>query len=298
MQDIGYIIGVFCAVGSGILNNLGTVYQKKAVNELPTGEKVGRNLLKNPLWLFGLFLQFVLGTFLFLLAYGMFVSEWGIGAALVPGLMAAGLIVLAIGSLKILGEKLKWQEVLGILFMIIAITMLGFSELETQVTQTNLEDPEFILRIAILTLVLCLIALFCEGYQRKSGRFKGICLAIFSGCMLAISNYWVAPITELFNYIFTGKYILWFLIACIILILTNFFAILKINQSYLHGQAANLIPIQQVPIQITPIVVYFILFLALPAHIYSYPFMIVSVTLIIISFFLLGHRQAQLEKIH
>ncbi len=297
MQDIGYIIGVFCAIGSGVINNIGTLCQKKVVNDLLEGEMVGRNLLKKPLWIFGLFLQFGLGTFLFLLAFGLVIEEWGIGAALVPGLMAAGLIVLAIGSIKILGEKLRKLEIIGILLMVGAIAMLGFSGLETQVTQTQLDDPSFMIRVAIFTLIIGALSLFCELYRRRTVKFKGLFLAIFSGGMFAISNLWVAPLTALFEFVFAGQYIIWFIISCGILIISNYYGLLKINQAYQHGQVANLIPIQQVPIQIAPIFIYFGIFMALPLHFYSYPLMIIGVALIIVSSFLLSQRQARLEEI-
>ncbi|HUX98296.1 MAG TPA: hypothetical protein VMV49_01965 [Candidatus Deferrimicrobium sp.] len=298
MQDIGYLIGVLCAIGAGIFNNLGTVVQKKVVNELPKGEKVGRNLLKNPLWLFGLVLQLVLGTILFLFAYDI-VPEWGIGIgpALVPGLMAAGLIVLALGSVKILGEKLKWQEYAGILLMIAAITLLGFSKLESDVTEAHLADPAFILRLSIFTIVLFLSALFCEILQRRKEKYRGIYYAVFSGFMFSLSNFWVAPLITLMALAFGGQYILFFIIAIVILLAVNVLGIFKIQQSFQHGQAANLIPIQQVPIQITPIFVYFAIFLLTPPTILSLPFMIGGIALIIISSFLLAKRQAQLEEI-
>ncbi len=295
MQDLSYLIGILFAIGAGVMNNFGLLCQKKAVNELPEGEKVGRNLLKKPLWVFGLILEMVVGTTLFILAYS---PEWGIGAALVPGLMAAGLIVLAIGSIRILGENLTKQEVLGILLMIVGITLLGFSELETEVTELNLQDAGFIFRATIFTVILISIAIFCEIFQRKQKKYKGILLAIFSGTMFGISNFWVAPMIALIGIVFgSGRFIVLFIICAVILILSNIYGIFKIQQAFQHGQASNLIPIQQMPIQIAPIFVYFSIFLLVPPEIYSFPFMIIAILLIIISSFLLAQRQAQLEKI-
>jgi hypothetical protein len=297
MQDIGYLIGVLCAIGSGIVNNLGTVYQKKVVNGLPEGEKIGRNLLKSPLWLFGLFLQFVLGTIFFLLAYGLFIPEWGIGAALVPGLMAIGLVILTIGAIKILNERITKQDLIGIGLMIGAITLLGFSALETEVTKADLENGGFVLRVIIFTIVLVGISVFCQIFQNRSMKYKGILLAVFSGCMLTISNFWVAPLVKMLEFVFGGQFIIFFVIAAIILVLTNFLALYKLQQAFQHGQAANLIPIQQVPIQIGPIFIYLAVFIAIPPKVYSLPFMLVGVCLIIVSSFLLARHQARLEEI-
>lgn len=297
MQDVGYIIGVIAAIASGIFNNFGTVLQKKVVNDLTAGEKISRKLLMKPLWLVGLILQMVVGTLFFLIAYGAFIPEWGIGAALVPGLMAAGLIVLAVGSMRILKEKLKREELLGITLMIIAIVLLGFSELETRVTDIELENVGFLLRVIFFTIVLSGGAVFCEIYQRRGEKYRGIFYAVSSGCMFALSNFWVAPLTALLLIVFSGQFVLWFIVAAIILVLTNIIGIYKIQQAFQYGQAANLIPIQQMPIQVAPIFVFFTIFMLPPVRVYSLPFMITAITLIIVSSFLLAQRQAKLEDI-
>jgi len=293
MQDLNYIIGVFLAIGSGILNNLGTLVQKKVINDRPVGEKVTRNLLKSPLWLFGLFLQLALGTVLFMFAIGM------IGAALVPGLMAAGLIFLAIGAVKLIGEKLNRAEIIGIIIMVVAIGLLGFSQLNLVITINNLLDSGFINRVIIFTVILIIGSFICEILQRKKMKFRALYLAIFSGFMFALSNFWVAPLVAVFSNIFNGSFqiveLTFFIISCIILCLTNFCGLLKIQQAFTSGQASNLIPIQQTPIQVVPIFIYFIVLV--PIEIYSIPLMVGGVACILFSSYLLAKRQAQLEEI-
>jgi hypothetical protein len=107
-----YWIGILIALLSGTSNNFGIVLEKKALNKLPEGKKVGRHLLKNPLWLAGFIFNIVLTTFL------GFTAQLLIGPTLVPGLEATGMIILAIGSLKFLKEDIKIQEVMGIILMI------------------------------------------------------------------------------------------------------------------------------------------------------------------------------------
>ena len=58
-----------------------------------------------------------------------------------------------------------------------------------------------------------------------------------------------------------------------------------------------MIPIQQVPIQITPVIAYFFVFTLMPPTIFPVIYMIVGVMLILLSSFLLAKRQAQLEAI-
>lgn len=293
MQDYGYLIGVLLAVGAGCCNNVGLLLQKKVVNELPEGEKVGRNLLKKPLWILGLCFELVFGTTLFLLANS---SAIGIGPSLVPGLMASGLIVLAIGSIKMLKESVKKEEIIGISLMIAAIALLGFSQLETHITEANLVDMGFIMRVVIFTAIFVSIALSCQIVQRKTAKWRGVLLAIFSGCMFATSNFWVAPLIGIFEFGFLS-YVLLFVVTCLMLVIVNIFGIFKIQQAFQHGQASNLIPIQQVAIQIGPIFVYFAIFMVIPPNLYGLPFMLIGVALIIISSFLLAKRQGQLEEI-
>ncbi len=298
MQDSTYFIGVLLAIGAGISNNLGTLLQKKVINDRPIGAKVGRSLLKTPLWMLGLLLQLALGTAFFMLAIDM------IGPALTPGLMAAGLIVLAVGAVKLIGEQMKREEYLGIILMVLAIAFLGFSELDTGThieDLVNIGDTGFIIRICIFTGILSAIALVCYILLKMKARYKGLCLAIFSGCMFAISNFWVAPLVAVMAGVFSGIFLpiqlVFFILAAIILCLTNFLGILKIQQAFIYGQASNMIPIQQVPIQISPIFVYFSVVLLIPLQVYSMPLMIAGVGLIIVSSFLLARRQAQLEQI-
>jgi uncharacterized membrane protein len=81
------------------------------------------------------------------------------------------------------------------------------------------------------------------------------------------------------------------------LILTNAIGIITITQAFRIGQASNLVPIQQVPIQIAPIFVYLLVFLLIPPSIFSILSLVIGIILILISSFLLGKRQEQLEEI-
>ncbi|MHA2021006.1 MAG: DMT family transporter, partial [Candidatus Thorarchaeota archaeon] len=139
---MSYWTGVFLAITAGINNNLGSVLQKKVVNDLPPEEreqKFFRNLVRKRLWLAGLLLQYVLGSALMLLA------QVYIGPALVPGLHAFGLIVLAIGSIKLVGESLRKQEVLGIALLMLATALFSLSELEISIPAYDFLETSFLL---------------------------------------------------------------------------------------------------------------------------------------------------------
>lgn len=296
MDATVYTIGVTFAIISGIINNLGAVLQKKVVNDKSDEDsKLMKNLIKSPLWLIGLLMQLAIGSVFFILA------QLYIGPALIPGLMAAGLIVLIIGSVYIVGESLKKVEIIGILLMILGITFLGFSELSIDIVNTNLMDLAFVINVVVFTVVFSLIAIICEIIAKKDKRLFGILLAISSGCMFGLSNFWISPLMSVFAKVFeeTASWgeLIWFISAAIILPLVNLIGIARIQTAFTKGQASNLIPIQQVPIQISPIIVYFFVFLLATSSIISTIYMLVGIFLIILSSFLLGRRQTQMDEI-
>jgi len=295
MDSSLYLMGISFAILSGIINNFGIILQKKVVNEIRAEVKFGRALIKNPLWLFGLIIQLGIGTIFFLLA------QVYIGPALIPGLMASGLIILAIGSVKIIGETLKRDEIIGILLMIGAIFLLGISGLSINISEQNLLDLMFLIRIIIFTSIIIISSIICEILQRRTEKYSGIFLSIISGFMFSLSNIWVSLLMGTIINVFQGIYsigeLILFICSSLILIATNFIGILKIQESFKVAQASNMIPIQQVPIQITSIFIYLLIFLLQPPSIMSIIFLILGIFLILISSFLLGKRQAQLEKI-
>jgi drug/metabolite transporter (DMT)-like permease len=290
-----YWLGVLLAVGSGILNNIGTVMQKKVVNDRKSDEKFMRSLIKNPAWFFGLLLQLAGGSVLFMLA------QIYIGPALIPGLMALGLIVLAIGSVKIIGEKLGRVEVAGIALMMLGILFLGLSNMSIDLPGFDFLDGGFLTRTTIFTLALVVASIAFIYYQKRHERFRGILLALVSGYMFTLSNFWISPLMGSIAQVFEGTAVLlqWviFITAAAILVVSNMYGISILQESYKSGDASRLIPIQQVPIQLAAIFVYFYIFLLTPAEPISTSWLVSGIACIITSTFLLGKQQARMESI-
>jgi hypothetical protein len=88
-----------------------------------------------------------------------------------------------------------------------------------------------------------------------------------------------------------------FVVAAIILIFTNAFGVIKMQQAFTVGQAGNLIVIQQIPIQISPILIYFLVFFLPLTNLISILFLLSAISLIIISAYLLGKRQIEIDQI-
>ncbi|MHA1747320.1 MAG: hypothetical protein ACTSYF_01600 [Promethearchaeota archaeon] len=292
MEPTVYLIGVSMAILGGLSHYLGLILEKYVINKMPDEAKLMKTLVKEPLWLFAIFIRFGIGSILFIFA------QIVIGPAITPGLMASGLIILAIGSIKILGEKLNYSEIAAIIVMIIAVTFIGLSGLSIEISA---EDPAFLVRIFISTGFLALIAIIFQVIQGKSSRFKVILLALISGLMLSLNNFWIAPfiwsLGKMFGSYFYIETFLLFIVSSVILITANILSVIKMSQAFRSGKASFLAPIQNVPVQLTPSILYFFVFMMIIPTITSIIFFILGVALIISSSFILGKRQAQIEQI-
>jgi drug/metabolite transporter (DMT)-like permease len=299
MSLLDYWLGVLLAIACGVVNNVGMVLQKKVVNDLPAKareERFKRSLAGNPLWLVGLVLQMVVGSIFFMLA------QVYIGPALIPGLMAAGLIVLAIGSVRIIGERIRAPEAIGIGLMILGIVLLGLSGLVITTESYSVLNTAFLTRVALFTLTLLIIAVGCAVAQRRSAAYRGTLLAILSGCMFALSNFWIFPLMATIVHVLAFTFILVelaiFVLAAVILVLTNVFGISTIQDSFKVGEASLMVPIQQIPVQVAPAFVYLAVFVLVPpSGSYSLMLLGLGIGLIVVSSFLLEKRQAQLQAI-
>ncbi len=292
-----YSLGVAMAVLSGIAHNVGLVIQKKEINRIVREGQEGRffsNLFRNPLWLTGFIINFGLGTVFFLLA------QRYLGPALIPGLMAVGLIVLVIGSIWILGESLVFADVLAIVLLILAIALLGLSRLTIDVGRFDVLELGFLVRAGIFTGICLAVFLPLQVAARRS-RARGIFLAVTAGLLYTLSNFWVGPFMGTVLRIFAGRLTLpviaLFVGCAAILVATNVFGIGKMQLSFRVIDASLAIPIQQVPVQIAPAFVYLAVFRLPPLSRVSVVMFCASIGLIITSTFLLSGRQSRLQGI-
>ncbi len=290
-----YWLGVSLALLAGSTTQFGSVLQKKVVNDVLGEPEFMRNLVKKPLWILGVIMSFGVSSIFYLTA------QVFVGPALIPGLMAFGLIILVLGSVKIVGEKLKIEEILGILLMIIGTFLLSMSELSIDIIETNQLEIGFIIRTTIFTFVIAILSLVCHLLQKKYEKIRGMLYAILSGFMFALSNLWVSQfmgvVADVFNGVFSIAQLIIFIVSGIILILANIIGLATIQHAYRVGQASNMVPIQHVPVLIAPICIYFLIFLLVPPSFLSIIYLISGIVLIMTSAFLLGRRLAQMEEI-
>lgn len=298
-MSASYFLGILFALLFGATNAVGVILQKSAINRIHSRAKTGANAgggnanitamyVRDPIWIAGLVTSFGIGT-----AFN-FLAQSRIGPALVPALATSDMIVLALGSAIILNERLRPAEWLGIIFLAIGISGLSFSGLQIPSSEVNLLDHETQIRLAVFTLALSLCCgLLWLAAKKITIGSKGLVLAGSSGILFALSNLWILPLLITVGVVFsgTGRMVetVIFILAIIILTLTNMLAIGQTQESYRFAPASKVLPIQKVPQQIIPILIYLLVF---QRSFTGMAFILVplGVTLILIAGFLLSKR--------
>ena len=290
------MLGVFFAITAGCVNQLGVLLQKKIINQHLDDPEFLKSLTKNRVWVVGLLLQMIVGGALFYMLAQSF-----LGPALVPGLMSAGMIVLAIGSIMILGETLKKEELLGILFMMVGIILFSMSGLSIDVSSFDILELGFLIRLSIFTIILISFAFFLKVFATKNVKIKGILFGLVSGLSYSLTSVWIGPFTSIITH-FIGNSsnlgeILLFIPTALIIGFATYFGVTIAQKSFKEGQANILSPIIGVPGQLTPVLAYFLIFVLAPPTTDSLIFLVFGFVIIMISTILLTQRQVLLDEI-
>jgi len=293
-----YIIGVALGILGGILTQFGQLLEKQAVNRIrveSAGRDFLRRLFKNRTWVLGVLFGLGGGTAAYMMAQSM------IGPALTPGLMASGLIVLAIGSVRMNHETLNASEMGGIGLMILGILLLGLSELGISQAQvrTTLADPGALTRITVFTVSLFMISVIARVTASRINGRKGMFIALTNGFLACLSDFWINPLLALIVIVLSGNgsttQVVIFVIAALILMTTATVITWQNQLAFKVAQASNVVPVAQVPIQISPILVYFYIFALKPPSNISVIYILSGTFLTLISGFLLGRRKEEAE---
>ena len=296
-----YAWGFVLALLAGVASQAGHICQKLVVNEVAGGAKPAASgskpascsffgrLLRRPLWLTGLVLELGLSTVFFLLA------QVYLGPALIPGLMATGLIVLAVGSAWIVREPLGFGEVLGIVFLIASAVMLGGSRLAIDLAAFDILDLGFLRRAVIFSTAVT--ALFFSLRLLRRRTRQGPLHALCSGLLYVLSNFWVGPFTGSVLRLFRGDRGLpvWamFAFSSAVLVLTNLFGIAELQRAFRVSRAAVAAPLQTLPTQVAPGLMYLLVFRLPPPSRGAVWLFALGAALIVVSSFLVGSRREE-----
>ena len=284
-----YAWGIVFALLAGAASQAGHICQKLVVNQEPArAQGFFARLLRRPLWLAGIFLEIGLSTVFFLLA------QVRLGPALIPGLMATGLIVLAVGSAWIVREALSLGELLGMALLIASAVLLGRSRLAIDLGSFDILERGFLGRAALFSAAV--VALFLACRLPRRGLNPGPRLALGSGLLYVLSNFWVGPFTGAVLRLFRGELELavWamFAFGSVALVLTNLFGIAELQRAFRVSRAAVAVPLQTLPTQVAPGLVYLLVFRLPPPSRASLWLFALGACLILASSFLIGRRQS------
>jgi drug/metabolite transporter (DMT)-like permease len=256
------MFGITFALLSGVTNALGAILQKSAVNRIIARSQSGSftaQFVRDPIWIAGLVISMGFGTILNLSAQSR------IGPALVPGLAACSMVVLALGSTRLLGEKLKPTEWIGILLLVLGIASLGLSKLEIPKNEVNLLNRETQNRLILFSAAL--VFFWWTSWllaKRTRNLSRWLIQAVSAGVPFCLSNLWILPMLITIGPVFSGSArtaeLVIFIISCSILVFTNMLGIQQTQESYRYAPANKAQPIQQIPTQIVPILIYLIVF--------------------------------------
>jgi len=295
MPSTHYIIGTVFALLAGVATYVGLAIEKKAVNKIPAENRSKgflKTLIKSRLWDLGIFIHIGLGTVFFVIA------QYMIGPALVPGIMISGLVVLIIAATKIVGEKFTLIDIAGIVMLVIGAVFIAASQLVIDSSKINLADQKIIFRIFSFSFVILGLWLLSNFISARSIKYKALFKGLAAGFPYCIGNFWITVFYASLMPVFKGNsstLLIFFLaISIVILIVSNLFGITEIQAALKCGEVGYVIPMQQIPVQITPILYfYYVFMLKTPAN-NSLIWILIGMILIIIGGFMLGKKQQAL----
>jgi drug/metabolite transporter (DMT)-like permease len=284
-----YLWGVLAAVAAGVGYNLGLVVQKIAVGRVDDGDGFLRRLVRNPLWLRGLALQFLIGVPLNL------VAQATIGPALIPGLMGTGLVVLALGAVYLVGEAVGRQDWAGIALVMVAVALFGLSGLGVDMAAIDPYDLAFVARLVVFTTAVAALSVACFLLQARSVRLRGVARTLDAGLLLAQSNLWLGVLMAFWGRwqqgLFGGWDFLGLAVTSAVVVAGTALGTAETQRAFQVGDASKLMPIQSVPQQILPLLSYFAVFALTPPSDAALPLVGAGAALILAGTALLARRQ-------
>jgi LPXTG-motif cell wall-anchored protein len=289
-----YLLGVTLGIFAGIVYQMGQLINKYVVNKLrKDSRKKGffLRLLKNPLWFLGWVFGLGGGMALYMIAQNM------IGPALAPGLLASGLIFLVLGSMWLNHESLSISEIIGIVLMIIGILFMGLSELviDQEQVMITLSNQQALVRIGLFTFIFLSLGFTFHKLAPRTNNHQGLMIALAGGLLTCLRNFWFNPFLALIDPVLDGHgtpaQLIIFVFAFLILLIIGTVITWQNNLAFKYAQASNVVPVGQVPIQIAPILIYFVVFNLAPPESNSVIFIIAGTILTIGAGFLLGRRK-------
>ena len=249
-----YLLGIIAGILSGFAFAAASIAQKRAMNDIGADAPLFRNLLASPLWIGGFVGAFVLGAPLNMASY------MALGPTLPPALSSIGLAAVPLLARRFLGERPPARSFAGAAAIAIAIACIGISGIAIKPESVDWVDRSFLIRAAMAVGCIAALAAACLVSGLLPRSRGALPFALAAGAAQALMNAFMAPIAGQLGRLVSGGLGAAGLIiagsAGLALLAANLGAIAIAQLALRKGRAATVIPFQQLPIQIVPLILH------------------------------------------
>ena len=157
-----------------------------------------------------------------------------------------------------------------------------------------LADRPAQIRVILFTACLFSFCIISRFLALRINNRRGLFIVLGNGFLACLSDFWINPLLALIVLVLAGRgtsiQVFIFGMAAAILALTASLITWQNQIAFKYAQASNLIPSAQVPIQISPVIVYFFIFALAPPRAISVILILAGMFLTIFAGFLLSRR--------
>lgn len=246
------ILGVLSMLTGAAINNLGIVLQKRQVN-LKSGSQDRKGVsdigsfVKDPVWMLGILMQtaFVLPFFLFALSL--------IGVTLAQPLSNSGIIVLVIGLVKILGEKLRSAETAGVFLLIAGMIAIGLGGVSGNVSQQSVLSPASSILLWFLVVSIPALGVLLAVASAAFARTRLITLGLLAGICYAAVSISMQILTVSLEDLSQSVGLMMLAYGLAGTLLGTVLGILTTQEAFKRGRGINIVPFMQLTMNMIPI---------------------------------------------
>jgi drug/metabolite transporter (DMT)-like permease len=246
------ILGILSMLTGAAINNLGIVLQKRQVN-LRSGRGDKRQVsdiglfLRDPVWVLGIVMQTLLIWPFFLYALDT------IGVTLAQPLSNSGIIVLVLGLVYFLGEKLKRTEALGVVLLVLSMISIGLGGVSGDITQQSVLNPESSMQLGYLVMCVLVLSAILAALSAIVFRVQIVTLGLLSGSCYAIVSISMQVFIVSLEDLSQIPAVLMFTLGLVGTVLGTVFGILTTQEAFKRGRGVNIIPFMQITMNLIPI---------------------------------------------
>lgn len=246
------ILGVLSMLTGAAINNLGIVLQKRQINLRSQRDRTRISdigiFVRDPIWVLGILMQTVLVWPFFIFALGM------IGVTLAQPLSNSGIIVLVIGLVWVLGEKLKPIETAGVLLLVLGMISTGLGGVTGNITQQSVLNPQSSVMLWLLMGSILAISALLTTVSVVVVKTRLVTLGLLSGTCYAAVSICMQVLTVSLEDLSHSAALLMFTFGLIGTLLGTAFGILTTQEAFKRGRGVNVVPFMQITMNLIPIV--------------------------------------------